>query len=98
MYIGSCSNFSDVFDEDHFIEALANDVKVINKLPKELANTTRAVKHFRSWSGLDYYEDEIASMWKDYQVCPFEMFLVDEFYQTLLFLLEEHLFSLINTE
>ncbi|XP_028103045.1 O-fucosyltransferase 7-like isoform X1 [Camellia sinensis] len=47
------SNFSDVFDQDHFISSLANDVKVIRKLPKELANATRAVKHFRSWSGID---------------------------------------------
>ncbi|XP_042494001.1 O-fucosyltransferase 7-like isoform X2 [Macadamia integrifolia] len=62
------SNFSDVFDEDHFIRALANDIKVIKKLPKELANATRAVKHFRSWSGLDYYQDEIATMWEEYQV------------------------------
>ncbi|CAL5384040.1 unnamed protein product [Camellia sinensis] len=62
------SNFSDVFDQDHFISSLANDVKVIRKLPKELANATRAVKHFRSWSGIDYYQDEIASMWADYQV------------------------------
>ncbi|KAL5705133.1 O-fucosyltransferase 7 [Ranunculus cassubicifolius] len=62
------SNFSDVFDEEHFINALANDVKVIRKLPKELATATRAVKHFRSWSGMDYYEGEIARMWDDYQV------------------------------
>lgn len=64
----NCSNFSDVFDEDHFITSLANDVKVIRKLPKELATATRAVKHFRSWSGVDYYQDEIASLWEDYQV------------------------------
>ncbi|XP_034675998.1 O-fucosyltransferase 7 isoform X3 [Vitis riparia] len=62
------SNFSDVFDEDHFISALAYDVKVIKKLPKELATAPRAVKHFRSWSGIDYYQNEIASMWADYQV------------------------------
>ncbi|XP_044475872.1 O-fucosyltransferase 7-like isoform X2 [Mangifera indica] len=62
------SNFSDVFDEDHFISALANDVKVIRKLPKEFTTATRAVRHFRSWSGMDYYQDEIASMWDDYQV------------------------------
>lgn len=62
------SNFSDVFDEEHFITALANDVKIINNLPKELATATRAVKHFRSWSGIDYYQDEIGSMWADYQV------------------------------
>ncbi|XP_052190492.1 O-fucosyltransferase 7 isoform X1 [Diospyros lotus] len=62
------SNFSDVFDEDHFITSLANDVKVIKKLPKELANATRAIKHFRSWSGIDYYQNEIASLWEDYQL------------------------------
>ncbi|KAH9690601.1 O-fucosyltransferase 7 [Citrus sinensis] len=44
------SNFSDVFDEDHFINSLANDVKVIKKVPKELSTAARAVKHFRSWS------------------------------------------------
>ncbi|GFY96113.1 O-fucosyltransferase family protein [Actinidia rufa] len=62
------SNFSDVFDEDHFISSLANDVRVIKKLPEELTNATRAVMHFRSWSGINYYQDEIASLWADYQV------------------------------
>ncbi|GKC78383.1 O-fucosyltransferase 7 isoform X3, partial [Tanacetum coccineum] len=61
-------NFSDVFDEDYFISSLANDVKIIKKLPEELLTATRAVKHFRSWSGIDYYEQEIASLWDDYQV------------------------------
>ncbi|XVE55536.1 hypothetical protein DITRI_Ditri03aG0166700 [Diplodiscus trichospermus] len=62
------SNFSDVFDENHFINALANDVKVIKKLPKELSSATKVVKHFKSWSGLEYYQDEIASLWEEYQV------------------------------
>ncbi|XP_016511108.1 O-fucosyltransferase 7-like isoform X3 [Nicotiana tabacum] len=62
------SKFSDVFDEDHFINSLANDVRIVKKLPKELASAARAVKHFRSWSGVDYYEKEIASMWDEYQV------------------------------
>ncbi|KAL2459012.1 O-fucosyltransferase family protein [Forsythia ovata] len=62
------SNFSNVFDEDHFISSLANDVKIIRELPKELATATRAVKHFRSWSGIDYYKEEIASMLEEYQV------------------------------
>lgn len=64
----NCSNFSDVFDEYHFINSLADDVKIIKKLPKELIAATRAVKHFRSWSGVDYYEQEIARMWDEYQV------------------------------
>lgn len=63
-----CSNFSDVFDEGHFINALVDDVKVIKKLPKQLATTSKAVKHFTSWSGVDYYQDEISHLWDDYQV------------------------------
>ncbi|BFG19349.1 hypothetical protein CerSpe_056240 [Prunus speciosa] len=62
------SNFSNVFDEDHFINALANDIKIIKKLPKELATGPRAVKLFRSWSGMNYYQDEIARLWEEYEV------------------------------
>ncbi|KAM0949014.1 putative GDP-fucose protein O-fucosyltransferase [Dioscorea sansibarensis] len=62
------SNFSDVFDEEHFIQSLANDVKIVKKLPKEFATATKAVKHFISWSGVEYYQDEIARLWDDYQV------------------------------
>lgn len=40
----------------------------MKRLPKDLENATRAVKHFRSWSGIDYYEQEIARMWEDYKV------------------------------
>uniref|UniRef100_A0A0C9S7U9 O-fucosyltransferase family protein n=1 Tax=Wollemia nobilis TaxID=56998 RepID=A0A0C9S7U9_9CONI len=62
------SNFSDVFDEEYFIKTLADDVKIVKKLPKELASVTRAVKHFRSWSGVDYYQEEIAPLWQEYKV------------------------------
>ncbi|XP_010060050.2 O-fucosyltransferase 7, partial [Eucalyptus grandis] len=62
------SNFSDIFDEEHFISSLANDVKVVKKLPKELAKTTKLVKEFKSWSGMDYYHKEIAGMWEYYEV------------------------------
>ncbi|XP_042397617.1 O-fucosyltransferase 7-like isoform X2 [Zingiber officinale] len=62
------SNFSNVFDEEHFIHALANDVKVVKKIPKELTPTTTAVIHFRSWSGVDYYQNEILPMWDNHLV------------------------------
>lgn len=62
------SNFADVFDQDHFINALASDIKVVENLPKELLTAPRAVKHFRSWSGLEYYRNDIASMWNNFQV------------------------------
>ena len=44
------SNFSDVFDEEHFINSLANDVKVEKKLPKELVKAPKSVRYFKSWS------------------------------------------------
>lgn len=81
-----------MFDEEHFIRTLANDVKIVKKLPKELMTTAKAVIHFRSWSGLDYYQDEISRKWDNYQVYLLEhgsSFL--SFYQDsamLMFLIE----------
>lgn len=77
LFVFIFSNFSDVFDEDHFINALAKDVKVIKKLPKELATATKVVRHFRSWSGMDYYEEEIATLWEEYQVCLLHLDVVN---------------------
>lgn len=65
------SNFSDVFDEEHFIHSLSSDVKIIKKLPKELKGTTKAIMQFRSWSGVEYYQYEISRLWGDYQVLNF---------------------------
>ncbi|KAF3788455.1 Uncharacterized protein EJ110_NYTH08702 [Nymphaea thermarum] len=62
------SNFSDVFDEEHFVSSLISDVKIVKKLPKEMLAAPKILKHFRSWSGLEYYMYEISSLWKDYEV------------------------------
>ncbi|XP_024963085.1 O-fucosyltransferase 38 isoform X3 [Cynara cardunculus var. scolymus] len=61
------SIFSDIFDEDHFIDSLKHDVRIIKKLPPELLSVPRARKHFTSWAGLGYYE-EMTKLWADYQV------------------------------
>lgn len=61
------STFSDIFNEHHFIKTLQSDVKIVKELPKELESIPHARKHFTSWSGFGYYE-EIARLWKDYQV------------------------------
>ncbi|XP_076916364.1 O-fucosyltransferase 38-like [Bidens hawaiensis] len=61
------SIFSDIFDEDYFIDSLKRDVRIIKKLPYELVNVPRARKHFTSWGGLGYYE-EMTKLWADYQV------------------------------
>ncbi|KAE8719552.1 Ascorbate peroxidase 4 isoform 1 [Hibiscus syriacus] len=33
-----------------------------------MSSATNVVMHFRSWSGLGYYQNEIASLWEEYQV------------------------------
>ncbi|CAJ1974077.1 unnamed protein product [Sphenostylis stenocarpa] len=62
------SNFSDIFDDEWFISSLANDIKIIKKLPKKLVNATKMVMQFKSWSGMDYYEKEIAALWTKFNV------------------------------
>lgn len=61
------SVFSDIFDEEHFIESLERDVKVVKKLPKEVESLPRARKHFSSWASVGYYE-EMRHLWKEYKV------------------------------
>jgi hypothetical protein len=53
------SKFSDVFDEEHFINSLANYVKV----EKEPETSPKSIRFFKSWSEVDYYLDEISPMW-----------------------------------
>lgn len=62
------SNFSDIFDVDHFIEALKGDVHIVKSLPREYLLEPKAGKQFQSWSNVKYYEDTIASVWRDYKV------------------------------
>ncbi|KAF8091230.1 hypothetical protein N665_0451s0043 [Sinapis alba] len=61
------SVFSDIFDEEHFIESLSRDVKVVKKLPKDVESLPRARKHFTSWASVGYYE-EMTHLWKEYKV------------------------------
>ncbi|KAG0577149.1 hypothetical protein KC19_5G134800 [Ceratodon purpureus] len=62
------SNFSDIFDVDHFMEALKGDVHVVKSLPQEYLLAPKAGKQFQSWSNVKYYEDIIAPVWRDYKV------------------------------
>lgn len=61
------STFSDIFDENHFINALQGDIHIVRELPKELASLPRARKHFTSWASASYYE-EVSHLFKDYKV------------------------------
>lgn len=61
------SIFSDIFDENHFIEMLQEDVRIIRVLPRELESVHRARRHFTSWSSMGYYT-EMNQLWKENQV------------------------------
>jgi hypothetical protein len=63
------SNFSDIFDVDHFIKSVQGDVPIVKKLPEFLHDETKIITEFRSWSDVKYYEEDIASLWSRYKVC-----------------------------
>lgn len=42
--VGSCSSFVEIFDVDHFIDVLRDDVSIVKELPSEF-----------SWSSREYY-------------------------------------------
>ncbi|XWS22839.1 hypothetical protein CRYUN_Cryun29cG0070300 [Craigia yunnanensis] len=59
------SKFKDIYDEDYFISALKNDVRVVNKIPEYIMerfdhNLTN-VYNFRikAWSSIRYYRDVV---------------------------------------
>lgn len=53
----------------HFIKTLAKDLIVVKKLPKGISRFIKVVKHFKTYSDMDYYQNEIAGMWDEYKVC-----------------------------
>ncbi|KAA8532565.1 hypothetical protein F0562_032619 [Nyssa sinensis] len=59
------SKFSDIYDEDYFVSALENDVRVVNKIPEYLMErfdyNLSNVYNFRikAWSPIQYYRDSV---------------------------------------
>lgn len=60
-----CSKFKDIYDEDHFISTLENDVRVVNKIPEYIMerfdHNMSNVYNFRvkAWSPVHYYRDSV---------------------------------------
>lgn len=48
LHIVSCSSFVDIFDVDHFINVLKDDISIVKELPDEF-----------SWSTREYYATAI---------------------------------------
>lgn len=60
-----CSKLKDIYDESFFISTLANDVRVVDKIPGYLMerfdqNMTN-VPNFKvnAWASIDFYKDVI---------------------------------------
>ena len=62
-----CSHFEDVFDVQHFISSLRNDVPVVTRLPHHLERSEVQKLHLRSWSNATYYTNVIAQHWDKYK-------------------------------
>ncbi|KAL6614186.1 hypothetical protein ACP70R_036456 [Stipagrostis hirtigluma subsp. patula] len=59
------SKFSDIYDEDHFVERLKNDVRVVDKVPdfimERFGHNLSNVFNFKikAWSPIQFYEDVV---------------------------------------
>jgi len=59
------SKFSEIYDEDHFIQRLKNDVRVVDKVPEFIMerfghNLSNAFNFkIKAWSPIQFYEDVV---------------------------------------
>ncbi|KAG5400054.1 hypothetical protein IGI04_014661 [Brassica rapa subsp. trilocularis] len=67
-YWADDSGFKDLFDWQHFIEELKDDIHIVETLPSELAGVEPFVKTPISWSKVGYYKKEVLPLLKQHIV------------------------------
>ncbi|KAL5572361.1 hypothetical protein UlMin_021958 [Ulmus minor] len=65
------SGFKDLFDWQHFIETLRNDIHLVETLPPEYAGIEPFMKTPISWSKVSYYKTEVVPLLKQHKVVYF---------------------------
>lgn len=59
------SDFGDIFDVDHFISSLKDDVHIVRELPEEYARMVAEGNYFGlppvSWSNQTYYSNQVSN-------------------------------------
>lgn len=59
-----CSEFQDIFDVDHFITSLRDEVRILKELPPRLKRRVELGRIYSmppiSWSDISYYHDQVS--------------------------------------
>ncbi|CAI9758717.1 unnamed protein product [Fraxinus pennsylvanica] len=66
------SNFQDIFDVDHFISSLRDEVRILKELPPRLKRKVELGMFYElppiSWSNISYYHQQILPLLKSHKV------------------------------